>query len=61
MSFDFSRIRHPGDAVFYSEMTVIISRSQKFAVPPSGGLDNRLILKEPPKGGTANFWRFSIY
>jgi hypothetical protein len=35
-----------------------------FAVPPSGGLfyeDNPLILKAPPKGGTANFFRFSIY
>jgi glycosyltransferase involved in cell wall biosynthesis len=38
-----------------------LSRSQKFAVPPSGGRsdqDNRLILKEPPKGGTANFINF---
>jgi hypothetical protein len=33
------------------------------AVLPSGGLfyeDNRLILKVLPKGGTANFFRFSI-
>jgi hypothetical protein len=38
-----------------------IGRSEKFAVPPSGGLfygDNTLILKEPPKGGTANFSDF---
>jgi hypothetical protein len=43
---------------------VILSRSQKFVVPTSDGLfyeDNRLILKTQPKGGTANFFRFSIY
>jgi hypothetical protein len=59
---------------FYPESTIfgvkqkifdllIVSRSQKFAVLPSGGRsdqDNRLILKEPPKGGTANFYKFSI-
>ncbi len=36
--------------------------SEKFVVPPSGGLaccDNYLILHKPPEGGTTNFLSFN--